>query len=374
MSSQWMPFALYGFRRYFDTRRAWPLAGAALALVAQNWSCGYFLLYFAPFAAAYVLYEIADRGLWRERADVGRTRGAPRPRSPRPRVPFLLPYLALRAHGFGPRPLGGGGALLGRRLQLPDGPRRAVVLGRHRCARSRSPRANCSRPSFPSLLALVGLAAHARVTWAVTQVARRRPRCAALAPRGRSARRRSCSRGNGAGRVVILARTRLRLSLGPAVASACTTCAGRCGWRSSPRPCCSSSRGARGRSCAACPGRPSRSTPGPCSRRSGCRSAPSSSRRASASRETGLYAWFYRNVPGFDGLRVPARMGMIVALFLAVLGGYGARAIERRVPAVPVPSLAAVVPRCFLVEASPAPIKLNGTWTRRRARRRRPCR
>jgi hypothetical protein len=44
LSSQWMPFALYGFRRYFDTRRAWPLAGAAFALVLQNWSCGYFLI------------------------------------------------------------------------------------------------------------------------------------------------------------------------------------------------------------------------------------------------------------------------------------------------------------------------------------------
>ena len=38
----------------------------------------------------------------------------------------------------------------------------------------------------------------------------------------------------------------------------------------------------------------------------------------------GLYWWFYQYVPGFDGLRVPARMGMLFALFLAVLGGYGA--------------------------------------------------
>ena len=52
----------------------------------------------------------------------------------------------------------------------------------------------------------------------------------------------------------------------------------------------------------------------------------------------GLYWWFYQHVPGFDGLRVPARMGMLVVLFLAVLGGYGARAIERR-SGRPVPRL-----------------------------------
>jgi hypothetical protein len=63
VSSQWMPFALYGFRRYFAAReqRAGgmrPLTGASVALVAQNLSCGYYLLYFPPFAAAYVLWEV----------------------------------------------------------------------------------------------------------------------------------------------------------------------------------------------------------------------------------------------------------------------------------------------------------------------------
>ena len=36
---------------------------------------------------------------------------------------------------------------------------------------------------------------------------------------------------------------------------------------------------------------------------------------------TGPYALLYNHVPGFDGLRVPARFGMIVALGLAVLAG-----------------------------------------------------
>src|SRR5262245_11235706 len=73
LSSQWMPFALYGFRRYFDSidthaaprgGRWRPLLGAASALVVQNLSCTYYLMFFSPFAAAYVLWEIWRRRLW----------------------------------------------------------------------------------------------------------------------------------------------------------------------------------------------------------------------------------------------------------------------------------------------------------------------
>jgi len=73
LSSQWMPFALYGFRRYFDSIDAhaaprggrWrPLLGAAAALVAQNLSCTYYLMFFSPFVAAYVVWEIWRRRLW----------------------------------------------------------------------------------------------------------------------------------------------------------------------------------------------------------------------------------------------------------------------------------------------------------------------
>jgi hypothetical protein len=70
-----MPFVLYGLRRYFDriatpgndTYRGTPyapLVGAGAALVAQNLSNGYYLLFFAPFVAAYALFEIGTRQLW----------------------------------------------------------------------------------------------------------------------------------------------------------------------------------------------------------------------------------------------------------------------------------------------------------------------
>jgi len=95
LSSQWMPLALYGFRCYFDTSRRRALAGAVAALVLLNLSCGYYMLYFSPFAAAYLLAEMAARGLWRtprvwrDLAVAGAVVAAVT-------VPFFLPYLALR--------------------------------------------------------------------------------------------------------------------------------------------------------------------------------------------------------------------------------------------------------------------------------------
>jgi hypothetical protein len=44
---------------------------------------------------------------------------------------------------------------------------------------------------------------------------------------------------------------------------------------------------------------------------------------------TSLYSAFYNFVPGFDGLRVPARYGMIVTLGLATLAAMGIRSIDR---------------------------------------------
>jgi len=147
LSSQWMPFALYALRRYFtavarrrefaptpaslpgparsvgrataDSREAEgggrvkppaalhgavPLLGAALAIVLQALSCGYFLLFFAPFVVLFVVWEVWTRRLWTnarmwgELAAAGVLAGAVL-------LPFLLPYLELRGHGFPARPL-----------------------------------------------------------------------------------------------------------------------------------------------------------------------------------------------------------------------------------------------------------------------------
>lgn len=67
LSAQWMPFALYGLRRYVATGRRRALAGGAAALVAQNLSSTDSLMYFPPFVALYVAWEIVARGLWTDR-------------------------------------------------------------------------------------------------------------------------------------------------------------------------------------------------------------------------------------------------------------------------------------------------------------------
>jgi len=70
LSSQWMPFAMYGFRRYFEGRRARALIGATVAVVIQGLSSGYYLLYFTPYVVAYVVWEmwrigrVRDRRVW----------------------------------------------------------------------------------------------------------------------------------------------------------------------------------------------------------------------------------------------------------------------------------------------------------------------
>ena len=64
-----MPLALFGLRRYFaragERGAARPLAGGAAALVMQHLSCGYYMLFFAPFVTAYAAYEMVQRRLVR---------------------------------------------------------------------------------------------------------------------------------------------------------------------------------------------------------------------------------------------------------------------------------------------------------------------
>jgi len=62
MSSQWMPFALYGLNRYVVTGSNRALVAGTASLVMQNWSCGYYLLYFAPFVPLFVVHRMWTTG------------------------------------------------------------------------------------------------------------------------------------------------------------------------------------------------------------------------------------------------------------------------------------------------------------------------
>jgi len=91
MSSQWMPFALYGFNRYVATGSNRALLGGTASLVMQNWSCGYYLLYFAPFVPLFVVHRmwtaarLKDIRLWASLAGAAVATLALT-------LPFLFPY------------------------------------------------------------------------------------------------------------------------------------------------------------------------------------------------------------------------------------------------------------------------------------------
>ena len=71
---------------------------------------------------------------------------------------------------------------------------------------------------------------------------------------------------------------------------------------------------------------------------------------------SGPYLWLYEFVPGFDGLRVPARLAMVAYVGLTVLAGYGLAVLDRqRRGAVWMGALAVFV----MVETTAAPFETN---------------
>ena len=104
LSAAWMPLVLLGLHRHYATQRTAPLAGAAVAWVVQNLSCGYYFLFFTPVVILYVVWEITRRSLWSNARTlvltavaIGIVLAAT--------VPFLLPYVELRRLGFSARSL-----------------------------------------------------------------------------------------------------------------------------------------------------------------------------------------------------------------------------------------------------------------------------
>ncbi|HJZ78684.1 MAG TPA: hypothetical protein VKE51_43450, partial [Vicinamibacterales bacterium] len=104
LSAAWMPFVLYGVRRYVRTRRLPPLAGAAAAWIVQSLSCGYYLFFFSPVVVAYTAWELWRTGMWRDRRTIVQV-GVAASVVAAATVPFLLPYVELRRLGFSPRSL-----------------------------------------------------------------------------------------------------------------------------------------------------------------------------------------------------------------------------------------------------------------------------
>ena len=366
ISSQWMPFALYGLRRYFDTRRVRPLVGAGVALVAQNLSCGYFLMFFEPCVVAYVMFEVAARRLWID-LKMWAAMGLTGISVGLATLPFLLPYLELRRLGFPARSYSEVVSYAADVYSYWTSPAESRLWGR---AIRAFPKAEADL--FPSITA-VALAAAALVTSVRAAWSRSRGAAAAApaltlfvyvvaagcalytlflvliltghgfagigpiqisvksltrnfqiltvalaallvaSPRARAFAANWA--GSVAGFVLLTALVTFLLSLGPEIKT-----------------------------------------------------------MGLALRGTAPYAFFYWHVPGFDGLRVPARYGMLVMVFLSIAAGFGAAEIEKEIGSRFRRSRAKTTPDLFfgrpiillaglfvVAESIAAPIMINGT-------------
>jgi hypothetical protein len=70
------------------------------------------------------------------------------------------------------------------------------------------------------------------------------------------------------------------------------------------------------------------------------------------------FSFLYQHVPAFDGLRAPARAGIFVIFFLAVLAAYGQAALERAAGSRTRRVLATIIPVLLLFEYWVAPLPL----------------
>lgn len=367
LSTQWMPFVLYGLRRYFGTRRPRALAGAGAALVLQNLSCGYYLLYFPPFAAAYVLYELAARRRLRDRR-VWLSMAAAAAGVAVMTLPFVLPYLRLRdISGVGVRPLAEIISFSADSHAFATPP---VVS---RLWAPRLPAAiNSENEGFPGLtilcFALAGLVSGiARTARAIDW--RGVPPEIRLLIGGAAA----IFTGAFVVTLAVLVGSPLTLPFSDVITVvrgvqtplqiATMTLAiliGTAAWLRRARP-----AGAGSHRCQT----PHDPLPGGFSAVAALTAAllALGPRITSDGHRLGVgpYAWLLEYVPGFDGLRVPARFLMIVALFLAALAGIGAAWVERRVRRRGL-ATAIVLAGCtgILIESFMAPMPTNQPLTR----------
>ena len=349
LSSQWLPFVFYGLRRFFVTRRIGPVAGATVALCAQNLSCGYYLIYFTPFVALYCLYEMADRRLWRS-DQVWAGVAILWVLAAIVTWPFMKPYLELRTLGFPPRSVNEAVRYSADVLGW------MTAAGGNRVWGWLQPFARAEGELFPgvvvTMLALAGIAARAstirretarlgatvkwrRLTpavllvlgacmtaiilaagatndraWRVAGVVFRLHNqsrawqavavlivgALCISPRARAAVR--GVPGSALAFFAVAAVLGVLLSLGPVVT-----------WGGEPT------------------GLPA------------------------------LYAQLYWHAPGFDGLRVPARYAMLTACSMAVLAGFGVRAINARGARGRI--AVGVLALLCLAESTGAPIPIN---------------
>ncbi len=336
LSSCWVPFVLYGLRRFFVTRRTRPLAWASVAWFLQNLSCGYYLLFFSPVVVAYAAWEVATRRLWRDRRTVGALLVAAVAVAAAT-APFMLPYFELRRLGFGPRPLAAADQYSAEVWSYLTADVTLRIWGR--VARAwPHPEAQL----FPGLTIVVLAFLAAVRAWpdktGQAPAIGERPLAAAflaataavVALAAGWTLRTSWLRVTDLDRAVIVAAV-LGLAL---VARSARVRRGLATWLKEPAGFFTLVVVVA-----------AILTLGPHVRAHG-----------RLVDDHNLYVLLYRYVPGFDGLRVPARFAMVVALGLAVLAGCGASAVKRRRGGSMVVAAAGAL---ILIESLVVPVPVN---------------
>jgi hypothetical protein len=354
LSSQWIPLALFGFRRYLDHGSRWALAGGAAAFVVQGLSTGYYLFFFAPILAGYVIWELASRRRlrdWRAWAGVSVAGAIALVVT----LPFLLPYAEARERFGFTRPFS--------EVLIYSADLHAYLNAAYQLhfwgARLRlwpQPEGDLFMGAVPLLLAIAAVmiwaARSTRTLWTATADAEARER---LLARGLVVA--GALLALGAVVVVVtggfiwdvglpIRMTNVRRTLTYALICAIAAFA------VSPRL------------RRAAPDRAPDLTPflvlaigfavvmslGPIPRAGGRQIVG-----------LGLYDVFFTYVPGYDGLRVPARFGMIAGALTAVLCGYALAAIARwrRVGVIAI----AVLGLVYLAEVWAVPVPINLTWS-----------
>jgi hypothetical protein len=355
LSSQWMPLALFGFRRYFDLGSRWALVGGAAAFVVQGLSTGYYLFFFAPVLAGYVIWELASRRRlrdWRAWAEVSVAGAVALVVT----LPFLLPYAEARERFGFTRPFGEVLIYSADLHAYLNAPYHLHFWGA-RLTPWPQPEGDLFMGAVPLLLAiaavLIWAARATRTLWTATADAALRER---LVARG-------------------LALAGALLALGAVV----VVVTGGFVWDVVEVPirmtnvrrtltyalvCAIAAAGVSPRLRRAAAGAAPDLTPflvlasafavvmslGPIPRAGGRQIVG-----------LGLYDVFFTYVPGYDGFRVPARFGMIAGALTAVLCGYALAAIGRwrRGGAIAI----GVIGLAYLAEVWAVPVPTNLTWS-----------
>ena len=343
LSSAWMPFVLYGLRRHFSTGRLRPLAGAVAAWIAQNLSCGYYLLFFSPIVVFYIAWEVTARGLWTDRRALLRAAAACAAVFI-VTVPFVLPYVELRRLGFNPR-------------SLAETERFSADVYAYFTA---DPKLRFWGPlatAWPKAEGLLFPGLTIVVLAAVGAIVRGAPEGAGR-PR---------LRGTALHRILLVVAIAcwlavLMLLLGRSIrlpglritefSRAMVTAAGVTGALLAISP---AARATVRQRLASPAGFFSIITVFAAAMSLG----PEIQAKGRIVADTGLYQVFFTFVPGFDGVRVPARYGMIVSLGLAALAATGLAAIGRRRQQY----AGAIAGVLIVLEAVAVPIPINQNST-----------